>query len=668
MSEPAPIKVTQLIQDTTPSKEDLTYGVDMSGELPASYSVTYEDLVEAGSSDGAIAGLTKNKLTPNKNVVVDGDGNVSVGSYNMSKRTYCVNSGPQNEDGYADFITDRIVNLTGDFMAEGTAVNDSSLTTYFLSEVNAGDLLYSTSLDEYREVQTVNTDASITLVEAFSQDIYDEPLKVYDPNGVSFDLSQESLIGLSDLTGTYDSVGTSITGTGSLFLSELSVGDYLYSESLSEYKEITEITDDLTLIIDSPFTSDVTGEPVTKAILDKSKRNLVVTFPNENTYEISELSDITGLTADGKYTFIIEEDKLFKLEDGTYTTAPESVKVNYSSIEQIPQYASAVDGYSAVYSGDRSMDPYVLTSGGEFSRNNRNADDSGGYSTVIMYFPEVMNLTEFSLNNATIASAYNSPNYTQWTWSPHVRVSVSTDGGSNWGSETQYGLSGKADDVVFNRVIFSNETPANAIKFRFYRGYISGYNGDCFNYNTGINIQNFKLNYNKYFLGGNILEQSSKAVLTEDGDYTLNYGKAPYEAKKQVDGILVERSFIKLGEVIKVDGDLGQPVSYAYNAYFDSNYHEIGIGNLVTVRPNIGSYNQVTGTFKSSRGDEEIYIQGSIDHGNQGRGGFITTLGVNTCRVKACNDAIVQKSDYNVTYPANFASPYYFRVIAERAF
>lgn len=63
-------------------------------------------------------------------------------------------------------------------------------------------------------------------------------------------------------TGTVSSVGTVVTGTGTLFTTELVQSDYLYNAATNEIREITGIQNNTTLIIDSAFTSPLSAVAV----------------------------------------------------------------------------------------------------------------------------------------------------------------------------------------------------------------------------------------------------------------------------------------------------------------------------------------------------------------------------------------------------------------------
>lgn len=64
------------------------------------------------------------------------------------------------------------------------------------------------------------------------------------------------------LTGTMSSVGTVVTGVGSLFTKDLVRSDHLYNTSTNEVRKISGISGDTILILDSPFSSDMASQAV----------------------------------------------------------------------------------------------------------------------------------------------------------------------------------------------------------------------------------------------------------------------------------------------------------------------------------------------------------------------------------------------------------------------
>lgn len=63
-------------------------------------------------------------------------------------------------------------------------------------------------------------------------------------------------------TGAVSSLLTVVTGTGTLFTKELVQSDYLYNATSNEIRKITGIQNDTTLIIESPFTSELAAAAV----------------------------------------------------------------------------------------------------------------------------------------------------------------------------------------------------------------------------------------------------------------------------------------------------------------------------------------------------------------------------------------------------------------------
>jgi hypothetical protein len=65
------------------------------------------------------------------------------------------------------------------------------------------------------------------------------------------------------LTGTFSSVGNIVTGTGTLFTTELAGRQgWLYSTTDNELRMFTQINGDTNLYLDKPFTNNQTDEPM----------------------------------------------------------------------------------------------------------------------------------------------------------------------------------------------------------------------------------------------------------------------------------------------------------------------------------------------------------------------------------------------------------------------
>jgi hypothetical protein len=66
----------------------------------------------------------------------------------------------------------------------------------------------------------------------------------------------------STLTGTYSSVGVIVTGTGTLFETEITGSGWLYSTADNEIKKFTQINGNTNLVLESAFTNNQTDQDV----------------------------------------------------------------------------------------------------------------------------------------------------------------------------------------------------------------------------------------------------------------------------------------------------------------------------------------------------------------------------------------------------------------------
>lgn len=86
----------------------------------------------------------------------------------------------------------------------------------------------------------------------------------------------------SSLTGTASSSGTALTGTGTMFTSELRAGDAIRDNAGTEFRTIKSITDNTNAVLDSQFTTALSGATLVAA-----------------TYtEIPQCNSLTGLSGE----------------------------------------------------------------------------------------------------------------------------------------------------------------------------------------------------------------------------------------------------------------------------------------------------------------------------------------------------------------------------------
>ena len=89
-------------------------------------------------------------------------------------------------------------------------------------------------------------------------------------------------------TGTFSSVGTAITGTGTSFTTEFKVGDVLYSTSNSEAQVIISVLNDAQMVIQLAFSIDVAGDAAMKNGLAPfaTYYSILAYDPTLNTYKL----------------------------------------------------------------------------------------------------------------------------------------------------------------------------------------------------------------------------------------------------------------------------------------------------------------------------------------------------------------------------------------------
>ncbi|MEI8390461.1 MAG: phage tail protein [bacterium] len=304
--------------------------------------------------------------------------------------------------------------------------------------------------------------------------------------------------------------------------------------------------------------------------------NLVATFPNGKIYEISQIGNVTGLTNDGPYTFIIEENNLTKLSNGTYSAIATGVKTAYSSNEASPTMTSnSGQGFDCWVCNFNSGTPYadigVTTA---YYLMDRNAGTS-------VTFPEGTNPTygfvvksnigaiainkvqvegpgNFGLGGNSIVSIFGSNNGTSWT---------------SLGSVPSNGITEIINTTNFLYYYFQPNI-----------NLVGGYS----QYNTWLNNINFW--YPVSYSGGNIT-QDYTIPLGNDGDYGLDISVIPYKALKQISGLLTDKQFLKAAAAIKTTGVLGTPITQAFNRRFYTKIPCPQCNTTTAINHNLGTDN-----------------------------------------------------------------------------
>lgn len=82
-------------------------------------------------------------------------------------------------------------------------------------------------------------------------------------------------------TGTIETVGKAVKGTGTLFTTEMPVGSWLVDESQDEIRIVTSVTSDTLAYVSNPFTTDIPAltTPSIIAAKDAKAVSIAVAIP-----------------------------------------------------------------------------------------------------------------------------------------------------------------------------------------------------------------------------------------------------------------------------------------------------------------------------------------------------------------------------------------------------
>jgi hypothetical protein len=97
----------------------------------------------------------------------------------------------------------------------------------------------------------------------------------------------------ANLTGTLTSRGKTIDGTGTLFLSELSAGDYLLNPTTDQLQIIERIESNILLTVKTAFTTPLSGDTCQR-IKNNSIKSIQVVFTGATLGTIRGASQATG--------------------------------------------------------------------------------------------------------------------------------------------------------------------------------------------------------------------------------------------------------------------------------------------------------------------------------------------------------------------------------------
>ena len=97
----------------------------------------------------------------------------------------------------------------------------------------------------------------------------------------------------------------------------------------------------------------IAGNSVFDGSLTYLSPNMMVTFPDSSSYEISRISDISVtnsiLNTDGTYNLILEKNNLSRLDDGTYSADVSAVILGGTSTTLLPALSGNITGDNKIY-------------------------------------------------------------------------------------------------------------------------------------------------------------------------------------------------------------------------------------------------------------------------------------------------------------------------------
>lgn len=79
------------------------------------------------------------------------------------------------------------------------------------------------------------------------------------------------------------------------------------------------------------------------------------------------------------------------------------------------------------------------------------------------------------------------------------------------------------------------------------------------------------------------------SVTSQAGDLAVLTNQIPLRSYLRKSSGWVEKQFLKIGQVQKLSGLLGTPVTYAFNGYYESNWFQVSAGNAYTVNHNLAN-------------------------------------------------------------------------------
>ena len=371
--------------------------------------------------------------------------------------------------------------------------------------------------------------------------------------------------------------------------------------------------------------------------------NITVTFPNNRTYEISSIADLTGLSTDGPYKIIIEEDNLIKLENGTYHAIATAVKINYSFTGKLPNIYSAVSpgGYSTSYVGVKGLNSYDLFNGsgtGIYWMGQGSGSyptDTGGVSTFILNMSTLKTISSVAIESRAVSNSTNL--YTHTHYASGVYISFSVDGGSTYGTRTFYALNPGLNTIDIA------PTSTNVVKFEFPSVgdvNVGGHHGGYYDvWWVGLSIGSVSVIETVSYAGGIITEDYALAASTSTINYTP-IQQSPIFTSNTQDGFVLSGNVPNGTEYQMFDGNNSTTYMFTNGGWAGGTFNYMTIYNPTafimkeiqiysTNPPSVGGVANGIGNFS---------VQGSNDGSNWTAVASIPNSNFNNTLVNIDND------------------------------
>lgn len=331
--------------------------------------------------------------------------------------------------------------------------------------------------------------------------------------------------------------------------------------------------------------------------------------------ELETLTEIDGLDNDGTY-IIIKEKGL----------DPKAIYISGAPIHPVMYSNTSPTGYEASAS---SVDSSTYAAWKAFNGTNSSSTDgwrsgsapsSGTPQTLTIEIPSAKTATFYKLTSRN-SSTVEGP--VDWT------IKGSNDG-TSW--TTLHTVTGASWTQNQTRT-YTLSSPGSYSHYRF-SCTSSGSGGGTY---VGVGELQFYQESDLNTVTESFTEPSSPIL----GDYWVNLSTKPYKPYLYDGASWVETQFVKLGQVTKVSGTLGTPISYTFNGLYINDLAVV-TSTTYTVNHNIGT------TFILIHGviaGDNVNIPGSRDDSTT-RG--ITTTAITNTTVNIATGANLRPSSSNV--------------------